>query len=113
MDILIKELNDEKLVIITAILDFNPIKKLKLISAELEERKFQGTVTFDLLVLNGIEDNRFISMYFDGKKFDKSTICIQSHIKTNLEIEQNSFFKNNIDLLAHSVLSSKEISYFA
>ena len=98
--------------IFTAYPDYNPINKLKIIAHELIEKKFKGTIIFDLLVFNGNEINRFVSIAFDGLKFDKRNIKYHAHIEPILEMEQNSFFINNDYLLSASVLSSKEISNF-
>lgn len=98
--------------IITAYPDSNPINKLKIIAHELIENKFKGTIVFDLLVFNGNEFNRFVSITFDGLRFDKKNIKYHAHIDPLLEIEQNNFFINNDYLLSASVLSSKEISNF-
>ena len=99
--------------IFTAYPEFNPINKLKMIANELMKNKFMGTIIFDLLVFNGNEVNRFVSITFDGLKFDKKNIKYFSHIEPTLEIEQNNFFIENKDLLSTSVLSSKEISNFS
>ena len=98
--------------IFTAYPEFNPINKLKMIANELMKNKFMGTIIFDLLVFNGNEVNRFVSITFDGLKFDKKNIKYHAHIEPLLEIEQNNFFIENNDLLLNSVLSTKEISHF-
>lgn len=98
--------------IFTAYPEFNPINKLKMIANELIKNKFMGTIVFDLLVFNGNEVNRFVSITFDGLKFDKSNITYSSHIDPILEIEQNNFFIRNKAILMNSVLSSKEINLF-
>lgn len=99
-------------IIFTAYPEFNPINKLKMIANELIKDRFMGTIIFDLLVFNGNEVNRFVSITFDGLKFDKCNISYSSHIDPILEIEQNNFFIKNKKLLKNSVLSSKEISLF-
>jgi len=98
--------------IFTAYPEANPINRLKMIAHELIQKKFKGTIVFDLLVFNGNEINRFVSIAFDGLKFDKQNIKYHAHIEPLLEIEQNSFFIENGHLLSASVLSSREISNF-
>lgn len=100
-------------IIFTAYPEFNPINKLKMIANELIKDRFMGTIIFDLLVFNGNEVNRFVSITFDGLKFDKGNISYSSHIDPILEIEQNNFFITNKYLLRNSVLSSREISLFS
>ena len=58
-----KMVNQNKM-IFTAYPEFNPINKLKMIAYELIEKKFKGTIVFDLLVFNGNEVNRFVSIAF-------------------------------------------------
>lgn len=106
-----KMVEQDKL-IFTAYPEFNPINKLRSIAAELIEKKFKGTVVFDLLVFNGNEINRFVTINFDGTKFDKKNINYSAHIEAKLEFTQNDFFIRNNDLLLASVLSSSEVENF-
>ena len=108
----LKKLGHDK-IIFTAYPDSNPINKLKTIAHELIKSNFKGTIVFDLLVFNGNEINRFVSIAFDGLKFDKRNIKYHAHIEPVLEMEQNKFFIENNHLLSASVLSSKEISNFS
>lgn len=103
---------DHQRVIVTAISEDHPLRKLKLIALELVEKKFRGTVIFDLLFFNGNEINRFVFMTFDGLKFDKKHVSHSAHIDPKLEMYQNTYFLNNPLLLQSSVLSSSELREF-
>lgn len=48
----------------------NPIDELDHIAKELEVRKCYGDIIFDLLLCNGLNSNRFLSINFDGNKFN-------------------------------------------
>lgn len=104
---------DHQRVIVTAISEDHPLRKLKLIATELVEKKFSGIVIFDLFFFNGNEINRFVSMTFDGLKFDKNQISHSPHIDPKLEMYQNAYFLNNPLILQSSVLSSSEIKLFS
>lgn len=104
---------DHQRVIVTAISEDHPLRKLKLIATELVEKKFSGIVIFDLFLFNGNEINRFVSMTFDGLKFDKKHISHSAHIDPKLEMYQNTYFLNNPLLLKSSVLSSSELKRFS
>jgi len=112
MNILIN-IVDQQQVIVTAVAEENPLRKLKDIAAELIKNKFKGTVIFDLLIFNGNEINRFVSITFDGIKFDKTCISHSAHIDPRLEMNQNQYFIKNKVLLRNSVLSSSELSNFS
>lgn len=112
MNIYSTNMRGKPLIVLTATVNFNPLKSLKLVATELLERKFSGTVLVDLLVFNGNENNRFAFLEFDGQKFDRKNTQYFAHIDPNIEIKQNRFFSKNLDYLCGSILSSKEISDF-
>ncbi|MCU4576141.1 type II toxin-antitoxin system RnlB family antitoxin [Acinetobacter courvalinii] len=112
MNISIKIVDSQR-VIVTAISEEDPLRKLKVIANELIEKKFRGYVIFDLLIFNGNEINRFVLMNFDGVKFDKNNVSHSAHIDPKLEMNQNAYFIENKILLQNSVLSSFELANFS
>jgi hypothetical protein len=81
----------------------SPTEKLDEIGGELIKLNYQGLVLFDLLLCNGLAENRFMVAYFDGRKFDIS--CFRS-VDPGEEIRQKSvaFYIDN-GLLSRGVLS--------
>jgi hypothetical protein len=105
----IKEMN---LAVVTAIDEFNPLHQLSTLTSELSKENFRGKVVFDLLLFNGLSDNRFIQFDFDGTDFDRKSFTAVFESSFKLKSEQDQFFKSNIHILKRSVLSSSEIRCF-
>jgi uncharacterized protein YlbG (UPF0298 family) len=73
------------------------------IESYLAIKKIKGSIVFDLLIMNGMND-RYYSADFDGVKFNLSSF---KSIKSNDEIvfkTSNSFFSKHIDLIEQSSL---------
>lgn len=98
--------------VVTATAEFKPLKELSKLEIELREKKFKGTVVFDLLYFNGLCDNRFIEILFDGKEFNRSSYKISGNIDSALKTYQDLFFSSQPMLLASSVLSTQEVKNF-
>ena len=98
--------------VVTATGTFHPLRQLKGLAKELEALSFEGHVLFDLLAVNGLSENRFLSMKFDGTTFDRSSFSIESKIDQKIRSEQDSLAKHDDDFLLGSVLSTAEIEKF-
>ncbi|MGB0467396.1 MAG: type II toxin-antitoxin system RnlB family antitoxin [Pontibacterium sp.] len=98
--------------VVTATADFNPLRQLKALAKELESRSFHGQALFDLLALNGFADNRFVSIAFDGHKFDRASLAVESSVNSKLKSSQDSMAKSDLSFLGSTVLSSEELEHF-
>ncbi|MBS5934615.1 MAG: type II toxin-antitoxin system RnlB family antitoxin [Clostridiales bacterium] len=82
----------------------NPVDELYNIENDLRQQEFIGQVVFDLLLCNGITDNRYIEVYFNGNTFDIN----QSKILNDIDIETKkiiySFYISHINMLEYSSL---------
>lgn len=89
----------------------NPLHELVTIAQELALLNYCGDVIFDLLCVNGISKNRFISIKFDPiKGFDRqSKKAFKSH---SLEHEQNDFYAAKQNYLYNSVLAKETVDAF-
>ena len=73
------------------------------IESSLATKKIRGSIVFDLLIMNGMND-RYYSADFDGKKFNLSSFkSIKSNDETVFKTS-NIFFLKNIDLIERSNL---------
>lgn len=106
----IRIIND--IAIITGQEDFHPLRQLKSIEKELEKLHFIGTVLFDLLSFNGVNENRFVSIFFEKNRFDRSSFQVESNINKKIEEDQNEIIRKDKDFLLCSILSSHEIDNF-
>lgn len=98
--------------VITATADFSPLRQLKRLASELENLHFEGMVLFDLLAVNGLADNRFVSMKFHKGSFDRLSFALDLDVNLEIKNEQNTIVKNDKAFLLGSVLSSEEIAQF-
>jgi hypothetical protein len=73
------------------------------IESSLAIKKIKGSIVFDLLIMNGMND-RYYSADFDGVKFNLSSFkSIKSNDETVFKTS-NTFFSKNIDLIEQSSL---------
>lgn len=98
--------------VVTATAEFHPLRQLKQLAKELEAIGFEGNVLFDLLAVNGLAENRFVSIKFTGQSFDKTSYAVESEVNQSIRSEQDSFAKNDETFLLGSVLSSSEVEKF-
>jgi len=76
---------------------------------ELIVRNFIGMVTFDMLITNGHEPNRFIQGVFDGTWFDTKSFKVVTPAASIID-RQNQFFRDNPEMLQNSVLSTEAVA---
>lgn len=99
--------------IVTATADFHPLRQIHQLSTDIKAHNFEGIVLFDLLAVNGLAPNRFVSMRFNATGFDRSSFEVTSKINAVILKEQNQNAKNDPVFLTKSVLSSSEVRQFA
>ncbi|MFA1603636.1 type II toxin-antitoxin system RnlB family antitoxin [Alcaligenes faecalis] len=98
--------------VVTATADFHPLRQLKQLAGELKNFRFEGVVLFDLLAVNGLEENRFISIKFIKNEFERASFAIESEVTPSIRHEQDVLAKSDLLFLRGSVLSSDEIAKF-
>ena len=73
----------------------NPLSEISEIEKELTKREGPGFVLFDLLLSNGETSNRYISAFFDGKKFNLETFkTVQSLPREFKKIAKDYYARN-------------------
>lgn len=72
---------------------------------------FVGRAVFDLVVCNGLNSNRFISVDFDGEKFTENTCGIYNPDPEFLA-SANQVLVDHPDWITNSVLSQAEQANF-
>lgn len=68
----------------------------------------KGRVLFDQLLSHGINSNRFVSMYFDGEKFDIETLKIENNINHELKGLCKTFYSDMPETLSNGVLTKSQ-----
>lgn len=80
----------------------NPLSSVLDIQEELIKSNFEGYVLVDRLLSNGFAKNRYIKIYFDGKKFDLKNAQIENTISDQLANVLYLFYSRNSDLIRRS-----------
>ena len=113
MTIMIKKIRIiGELAVVTATANFHPLRQLKQLTLELDNLQFEGTVLFDLLAVNGLAENRFASMKFSERKFDRWSFALESEVNPSIKDEQDTIAKQDKTFLLGSILSSEEVEKF-
>lgn len=109
MNFEIKQINNQVVVCSTSY--ENPLYELTKIAQELFLLHYSGEVIFDLLCVNGVSKNRFISIIFDAKNgFERqSKKVFKSYFLENI---QNKFYAQKADYLYNSVLAKETVDSF-
>ncbi len=91
---------------------YNPIARINSLETSLESNRCEkGKILVDLLLCNGNENNRFVELYFDGKKIDRDSIRTVA-IERNYERLVNQYYKNNKRTIMNGVvLPSQYMKY--
>ncbi|WP_416041841.1 type II toxin-antitoxin system RnlB family antitoxin [Edwardsiella ictaluri] len=92
----------------------SPLSCLGSIAQHLRDEAFEGSVLFDLLCTNGLEDNRFVALYFDGMDFVRNTFRLvdKADLSPDLLHTQDKFFAEHPDILQMSLLNQNEVQAF-
>lgn len=103
----IKEINDYKYKSIIFSTDYiSPIEELDEIEFKLKSCNYLGYIIFDLLMVNGNSENRFMEVYFDGEKFDRNSFKIAKKLSTHINTVSSDFYFNNLAIVEKSRLSN-------
>jgi hypothetical protein len=101
-----------EIVVVTATADFHPLREIKILTSKLASLGFEGIVLFDLLSANGLAPNRFASMKFGKRGFDRSSFAVETDVSSAIKKGQDLMAKNDQAFLLGSVLSSSELKNF-
>lgn len=101
----IKEINDSKYKSIIFSTDYiSPIEELDEIEINLKSCNYLGHIIFDLLLVNGNSQNRFMEVFFDGNKFDRSSFKIARKLSADINTASTDFYSNNLAMIEKSRL---------
>lgn len=84
-----------------------PFQYLDDISDYLKEERYNGYVLIDELLHSGNNEERFISGYFDGKKFDLNTFSFERIARQDLIREySDKILSGDPDIINYSILNN-------
>lgn len=75
---------------------------------ELENLQAQGNILLDLIVSNGIKYNRFVSLYFDGRKLNLDSYKNITDVTSTIENISNKFYSSHLNVIEDSVLTKPQ-----
>lgn len=101
---MIKEINNKSEYIILSTSYISPLDELYDLEQELKMLNFKGEIIFDLLLCNGLNENRFLKGFFDGQYIDISNITIMSNVQNYIKKISKEFYITNSQLIDYSVL---------
>ncbi len=101
-----------EIAVVTATADFHPLREIKTLTSKLASLGFEGIVLFDLLSVNGMAPNRFASMKFEKRGFDRSSFSVETDVSSDIQKGQDLMAKGDQAFLLSSVLSSSELKKF-
>jgi len=100
--------NDEEYRYVSVSTDFSrPDDYIEKLEIELNNLNYKGKVAFDLLLSNGIKDNRYFGAYFDGKQIISSTFSRLGSITSSISGLTADFYKENYNLVSDNHILSK------
>lgn len=103
----IKEVNDFKYKLIIFSTDYiSPIDYLSEIEDYLKTKNYLGEIIFDLLLVNGNSENRFIEAFFNGEKFSRKSFMIVNKLSNEIKNVTTEFYFNNLSIVENSRLSN-------
>lgn len=103
----IEEVNDFKYKLIIFSTDYiSPIDYLSEIEDYLKTKNYLGEIIFDLLLVNGNSENRFIEAFFNGEKFNRKSFMIANKLSNEIKNVTTEFYFNNLSIVENSRLSN-------
>lgn len=69
---------------------------------------YNGTVVFDLLLFEGLDDNRFVTMKIRNGEIDESSAQYFEHVEPEIEFECAKYYALHSNLITYSSLTDDE-----
>jgi hypothetical protein len=100
--------NDNEYTYVSVSTDFaRPDDYMEKLEVELHGLNYRGKIAFDLLLSNGIKDNRYFCAYFDGQQIISSTFSQLGKITSAISGLTSTFYKENYNLVSQNHILSK------
>jgi hypothetical protein len=100
----IKKIENKQKYIVLSTSYISPLDELFDLEEKLQMLEYKGTIIFDLLLCNGLEQNRFLEAFFDGNFIDISNVSILNQVDEKIKEISRNFYKENLYALENSVL---------
>ena len=101
----IKKIETKQEYIVLSTSYMSPLDELFDLEEKLHQLEYKGIIVFDLLLCNGLEQNRFLETFFDGNFIDLSSISILDQVDEKIEEISRSFYRENPHILENGILT--------
>ncbi|HEY9827801.1 MAG TPA: type II toxin-antitoxin system RnlB family antitoxin [Stenomitos sp.] len=83
---------------------YSPIDYFNDLDKDLCELKLKGYIVFDLLLVNGMSNNRFAECYYDGKRLDINNLRVVA-VDNYIVNKSRKYFMSQNDYIENSTLT--------
>lgn len=87
----------------------SPLDDIESLEKELSLKKVKGIIVFELLLCNGIGENRYVKMCYDGVHFDMNSMEISSQIDEDTKKIALNYYRENPIYIDNSILPDAQI----
>ncbi|MCL1039231.1 type II toxin-antitoxin system RnlB family antitoxin [Shewanella submarina] len=102
------KLNGYKYTYVSMSTDFcRPDDYISELENELQTLEYEGKVVFDLLLSNGLKEDRYFSAEFDGRRFVVSSFRTMTSICSEISSMSSAFYRDNYNLVSKNAILSK------
>lgn len=79
------------------------------VNSSLIKQQFQGTIVFDMLIVNGNNKRRFFQSFANNDDIKFKNVELMEFVPAEIVTISNNYLKNHIDILSQGALSKFEI----
>ncbi|MFR1820591.1 MAG: type II toxin-antitoxin system RnlB family antitoxin [Lactococcus petauri] len=77
----------------------HPISDIYQFVSELTEKNYVGDILIDSLLSNGFSSNRYLKIFFDGKKFIENNVHLVSGVSREIDNKIYGYFCENPEVV--------------
>lgn len=104
----IQKIKSEKYIVLSTSY-VSPLDEIEILQQELTRLNFEGELVIDLLLCNGISDNRYVVVYFNGKYIDFSKLQVAPKVDDEVSKKSREFYMTHKELLVRGILPDAHI----
>ena len=82
----------------------NPLDDIDTIEQDFKNMDFSGNILFDLLLCNGLNVNRYVQIYFNGERFEHSSLKMLQDVSQDTKKRIYTYLNNNSSFIESSIL---------
>ncbi len=107
-EFVIQEIDNQRYIVLSTSY-ISPLDEIEILQKELKHLNFAGDVILDLLLCNGISDNRYVVVHFNGEYIDFSTLKVMPKVNEIVSEKSKTFYMTHKELLVRGILPDAHI----